>query len=44
MTVEQQIEYSQTRLGRIKLHFEAYKRDHKFRWHFAGIMREVMMK
>jgi hypothetical protein len=33
---------AQTKIGRIKLHLSAMKRDHKFKWHFEGILRELL--
>ena len=32
-----------TRIDRITLHWRCLIRDHKYRWHFAGIWREVIL-
>jgi hypothetical protein len=32
-----------SRLGRIVLHVRCLWRDHKYRWHLAGIWREVTL-
>jgi hypothetical protein len=32
-----------TRLDRIALHLRCLLRDHKYRWHLAGIWREVTL-
>jgi len=32
-----------TRIDRIALHLRCLIRDHKCRWHFAGIWREVTL-
>jgi hypothetical protein len=32
---------ARTRLGRIALHLLALNRDWKFRWHLAGVWREI---
>jgi hypothetical protein len=41
MSVETQSKISQSPTGRIVLHLMTLKRDHKFRWHWVGILREV---
>jgi len=33
-----------TRLDRVVLHLRCAWRDHKYRWHFAGIWREVTLQ
>jgi len=38
---EGQVELS--RLDRISLHVRCLIRDHKYRWHLAGIWREVIL-
>ena len=30
-----------SRLGRVLLHLRCLRRDHKYRWHLAGIWREL---
>ena len=30
-----------TRFARIRLHLRCLLRDHKYRWHLAGLMREL---
>ena len=35
------LKLSQTRKGRIALHVVCLMRDHKTRWHMAGILREI---
>ena len=32
-----------SRLGRIVLHLRCLWRDHKYRWHLAGVWREVTL-
>jgi len=32
-----------TRIDRIVLHWRCLRRDHKYRWHLAGIWREVAL-
>jgi hypothetical protein len=32
-----------TRIDRITLHLRCLVRDHKYRWHMAGIWREVVL-
>lgn len=36
-----QARLAQTRFGRIALHLLCAWRDHKYRWHWQGIRREV---
>ena len=33
-----------TRLDRVVLHLRCLVRDHKYRWHLAGIWREVTQR
>ena len=33
-----------SRLDRIVLHLRCLWRDHKYRWHLAGVWREVMLQ
>ena len=32
-----------TRIDRVVLHLRCLWRDHKFRWHLAGVLREVTL-
>lgn len=32
-----------TRFDRIRLHLRCLIRDHKYRWHLAGLMRELRL-
>jgi hypothetical protein len=31
-----------SRFDRIRLHFRCLVRDHKYRWHLAGVWRELL--
>jgi hypothetical protein len=33
-----------TRFDRIRLHLRCLIRDHKYRWHLAGLMRELRLQ
>jgi len=44
MTETIQLQLSRTRQGRIELHLLSFLKDHKFKWHWKGILREVKKK
>jgi len=41
MTTAKQLQLAQTPKGRITLHVITFLKDHKFKWHWAGILREI---
>jgi len=41
MTTKKQLRLSETSIGRIKLHLICLLKDHHFKWHVKGILREI---
>ena len=42
MTTDKQLEWANSKAGRIGLHLLALNRDYKFKWHLKGIIREII--
>jgi len=42
MSIETQMKLAGTRVGRVVLHLVGLAMDKRVKWHYQGIMREVM--